>query len=115
VQASQLDTEGGGVRIRVVQAPVSILGLKTEGVVTALSAREGARVDVVGGLLYMVRETASPPPAFTADDARLMATYAEEVLRPTARYTVHLALPGHSVTAEELPQRGLGRFATALQ
>ena len=115
VYASQLDTEGAGVRIRVNGSPVSILGLKTEGIATVLSASNNAHADIIGGLLYMVQPSPAPPPAFTLDQASLAATYAEEVLQPGARYTIHLAAPSRAVPAAALPSRGLGRVATNLQ
>jgi len=111
----QMDSEGGGPRLRIDGSPVSILGLKTEGVVTAVAASGAARVDVVGGLLYMVQDNATPPPAFRMiEGARLAASYAEEALRPGAHYRLHLQSPTASIAAEDLPARGYGRFAPNL-
>jgi hypothetical protein len=114
VQAVQLDTEGNGVRIDVHGAPMSILGLKTEGIATALRATDGARVDVVGGLIYLVQDSAAPPPAFITDHSHLVASYAEEALRAGARYQLHLSSSSLNVRAQDLPPRGLGRFAPSL-
>ena len=115
-QAVQMDSEGTGPRLRIDGSPISILGLKTEGVVTAVAASGPARVDVVGGLLYMVQDNATPPPAFRVlGGARLAASYAEEALRPGAHYVLHLQSPTSSIAAQDLPPRGYGRFAPNLR
>jgi hypothetical protein len=116
VVARQFDTEGAGVRVADKGSPLSILGLKTEGISTIVEASDGAVADIFGGLVYMVRDPqGAPPPAFRATGSRLTASFAEEVLRPENRYRTFLARDGAAPTqAENFPERGLGRFVTGL-
>src|SRR5262249_25513950 len=115
VYARQLDTEGGAVRIVNTGAPLWVLGLKTEGIATVLDNRAGARSDIFGGLLYMVRtaDRATTVPAFRNAGGWLSAAFAEESLRPESRYVVYLAEQEATGTREtrvtEFPARGLGR------
>ncbi len=119
VQALQLDTEGGRVRIVNQGSPLSIVGLKTEGVSTIVDNRNGARTDIFGGLVYMVRDPGSNDvPAFRNAGSRLSASFAEEALRSASRYRVYLeddtANGPHAVAAADFPERGLGRFVSSL-
>lgn len=116
VVARQFDTEGAGVRVADKGSPLSILGLKTEGISTIVEASDGAVADIFGGLVYMVRDPrGAPPPAFRAVGSRLTASFAEEVLRPENRYRTFLAQDGMApAQAEAFPERGLGRFVTGL-
>ena len=111
VVARQLDTEGAGVRIENVGAPLAILGLKTEGIATILDNRAGGHADIFGGLVYMVRDPSGDPvPAFRNADSWLAAAFAEESLRPTSRYRLYLA----GVPAANFPERGFGRVVPNL-
>jgi hypothetical protein len=116
VVARQFDTEGAGIRITDKGSPLSILGLKTEGISTIVEASDGAVADIFGGLVYMVRDPqGAPPPAFHAAGGRLTASFAEEVLRPANRYRTFLTQDGTASTdAEVFPERGLGRFVIGL-
>jgi hypothetical protein len=119
VIAKQLNTEGGGTRITNLGSPFSILGLKTEGITTVIDNRQGARTDVFGGLIYMVREASgTEPPAFINTDSWLSAAFAEESLRPTSRYNVYVShgpeAPDRAVSVEGFPKRGFGRFVPNL-
>ena len=119
VIARQFDTEGGGVRIVNRGAPLSILGLKTEGVSTILDNRDGARADIFGGLVYMVHDDKGTTlPAFRNAGSRLAAAFAEESLRSQSHYNVYLAQPSAggvtNVRPDRFPARGLGRVVPDL-
>jgi hypothetical protein len=119
VYARQLDTEGGGTRIVNHGSPFWVLGLKTEGVCTVVDNRDGARTDIFGGLLYMVREPGnSPLPAFRNQDASFSGAFAEESLRPTSRYGTFLADErggqSNNFDAARFPERGYGRVVPDL-
>lgn len=114
VFARQLNTEGSGTRILNEGAPLSILGLKTEGINTVLDNRSGARTDIFGGLLYIVRDGVGPEtPALRNSNAWLSATFVEESLRAGSRYQVYVerdpADGRGSVPVTAFPERGYGR------
>ncbi|MGH6981581.1 MAG: glycosyl hydrolase family 28-related protein, partial [Stellaceae bacterium] len=116
VFAEQLDTEGGGVRIQNLGGTLSILGLKTEGINTVLDNRDGARTRIFGGLIYMVRaNTDASLPAFRNDNSWLTASFAEEVLRPDARYHIYVSDGSRTIGADRFPERGLGRIVPNLR
>jgi hypothetical protein len=111
VYATQLDTEGGGTRILNDGSPLTILGLKTEGDCTVLDNRNGARSEILGGLLYVVHRADPAVPAFRNADASLRAAFLEESFRPDSRYTFYLHGPeGDDVAASDFPDRGYGRI-----
>jgi hypothetical protein len=119
VIARQFDTEGGGVRIVDKGAPLSILGLKTEGVSIILDNSVGAHTDIFGGLVYMVRDGADATiPAFRNTDSWLAAAFVEESLRTDSRYQAYLGPTAESkrevVPASNYPARGYGRFVPNL-
>lgn len=118
--ARQLDTEGGGVRIANSGSPLSVLGLKTEGINTIVDNSSGALTDIFGGLVYMVRDGADASvPAFRNNGASLSASFAEESLRSGSRYAIYVgrgsgdARPPVAVT--DFPERGFGRFVPGLK
>ena len=116
VFAEQLDTEGGGVRIQNRGGTLSILGLKTEGINTVLDNRDGARTEIFGGLVYMVRANNDVSiPAFRNDNSWLAASFAEEVLRPNARYQVYVADGSRTIGVDRFPERGMGRIVPDLR
>ncbi|MBU6507493.1 MAG: hypothetical protein KGQ82_08335 [Alphaproteobacteria bacterium] len=113
VLARQLDTEGGGVRITNLGSPLWILGLKTEGVCTIVDNRDGAHTDIFGGLVYMVRDSGGDTvPAFRNSRANLSASFTEESLRISSRYSVYLADEAGTalVRPSAFPARGFGRL-----
>jgi len=115
VIARQFDTEGGGIRIADRGAPLSILGLKTEGVSVILDNSDGAHTDIFGGLVYMVRDAADATiPAFHNTDSWLAAAFVEESLRANSRYQTYIGPAANSqrasVPAAYFPARGFGRF-----
>src|SRR5690606_26621212 len=82
VYARQLNTEGGSVRIQNSGSPLWVLGLKTEGICTVLENRNGARSEIFGGLVYVVRDGAGPDvPVISTQDSWVSAIIAEESLR----------------------------------
>lgn len=119
VFARQFDTEGTGVRIANQGSPLSILGLKTEGVSTIVDNSAGAHTDIFGGLVYIVRDGAGAVPAFRNADSWLSASFAEESLRTGSRYDVYIGRspsdPRGAVPVTSFPQRGFGRFVPVLQ
>jgi len=113
VFARQLDTEGAGARIINLGSPLWLLGLKTEGISTIVENHSGARTDIFGGLVYMVR-TGPPVPAFSNDGGWLSACFAEESLRPGSHYEIYLADQGRNIAADGFPSRGLAHFVPDL-
>ena len=114
VAALQFDTEGGNVRILNEGSPLNILGLKTEGISTIVDNLDGARTDIFGGLVYMVRSPqGAVPAAFHSPASFLSASFAEEVLRAGNQYGAYLA-DDPSAEAMSFPERGLGHFVPSL-
>jgi hypothetical protein len=118
VFARQLNTEGGGTRIVNNGSPLWLLGLKTEGIATILENKQGGRSDIFGGLVYMVRQSDSPPPALVNNNGWLSASFAEESLQSGSRYKIIASHDGDSETktfeAKDFPQRGAGRTVPRL-
>lgn len=114
VWARQLNSEGGGTRIRNNGAPLWLLGIKTERNCTVLDGRNGAVSEILGGLLYMVRTDGDDLPAFYNEKSKLLVSYAEEAFDEKAVYKTHLMGDAQSVTADTLPPRGKGRMAAQL-
>jgi hypothetical protein len=119
VAARQFDTEGSGVRITNRGAPLSILGLKTEGVSVILDNSAGGHADIFGGLVYVVRDGADYTiAAFHNTGSWLSASFVEESLRAASRYQLYVGPAGDvqrsSVPATGFPQRGFGRFVPTL-
>jgi hypothetical protein len=112
VYARQLDTEGDGTRIVNDGAPLTILGLKTEGDCVVLDNRDGARSTILGGLVYVVSDANPAIPAFRNANSTLQASFVEESLRPASRYTVYLRDAGarRDLRADSFPARGYGRI-----
>ena len=119
VVARQLNSEGSGVRVTNHGAPLTVIGLKTEGFCTAILTDEGGQTDLLGGLVYVVvRNPAGDVPAFITRGGRLRASFVEESLVPTSHYRVYLSEQSGPVPVERLgsdmPPRGLGRLAPNL-
>lgn len=112
VYARQFDTEGDGTRIVNDGAPLTILGLKTEGDCVVLDNRDGARSAILGGLLYIVHDADPAIPAFRNTNSTLQASFVEESLRPASRYTVYLQDldERHDIRADSFPVRAYGRI-----
>jgi hypothetical protein len=120
VWARQLDVESGAVRVKVAGTPLWVLGLKSEGDYTIIDASKGARVEVMGGLIYMVKPAPDIQnvPAFRASDSHIYLSYAEEAFDPQATYPIHLETLWHGKKyerrANSLPKRNVGRMAPQL-
>ncbi len=120
VWATQLNTEGTGVRIVNNGAPLSILGLKSEQNATVVDNQAGAQTEVIGGLLYLVNVPLPGRPAFVNHPgARLTVAYAESSYVPNSTYQQHVVDMGAGgglrvVAAEQLPPRGTARILPGL-
>lgn len=102
VSAEQFDTEGPGVRILNADAPLSILGLKTERPNVVLQQDAGAHSEIMGGLLYIVLPNPNPStPAFSVIDSTLVATFVEEAFAPDRTYSFY------AVTSEDGKQQNI--------
>jgi Pectate lyase superfamily protein len=120
VWARQLNTEGGGVRIKNSGAPLWILGVKTEHNCTVLENTNRARTEIIGGLIYITGTSANPDiPAFTNINSRLLLSYMEESFHPESTYAIHLKDTKGATTqttlAETLPKRTIGRIVPQLK
>ncbi|WP_445682834.1 glycosyl hydrolase family 28-related protein [Radicibacter daui] len=120
VFARQFDSEGTTTRIINQGSPLVILGLKTEGVTTILDNQAGARSEIFGGLIYVVRDGADASvPAFRNVGSWLSATLVEESLRSGSRYQTYIGRspddPQGSLPVTGFPARGYGRFVPGLQ
>jgi hypothetical protein len=115
----QLNLEAHGTMIWSNATPLWILGAKTEQTLTLVDARNHAKTEVVGGLVYRVDREATDQPLFVVSDSGLLASYAEEAFTPGAVYSLHAraTLNGEdsSVRAAVLPLRGqFGRMVRQL-
>ena len=115
----QLNSEGPGVRVVDKGAPLWILGVKTEQDCTVLDNKDGARTEVLGGLVYITGRKADPViPAFRNTDSQLLLSYVEESFNPDSTYKVHLIDTKNgaakTTTADMLPQRNIGRIVPQL-
>ncbi len=113
VWVRQLNSEGGGVRVKNHGAPLWILGVKTEGDVTVVD-NDGGQTEVLGGLLYIVHGGDPAVPAFQNEDGKLYVAYAEEAFDRTAVYQAHVVMSQQgrmsTTVATDLPQRNLARM-----
>ncbi|HEY3988168.1 MAG TPA: glycoside hydrolase family 55 protein [Acidobacteriaceae bacterium] len=83
-QATQFDFENCGTCMYLSGVPAVIVGFKEEGDTTEIAATNGTKVDVLGGLGYMVENPTDPAiPLFSADQtSSLTAAFDEAVLEP---------------------------------
>jgi hypothetical protein len=92
-----------------------VLGLKTEGPLTVARTDQGGRTEVLGALLYPVREPPPDMPAFIVDGAQGAFIYATSANRPTANYTVQMRLAAGGKNrdwrAADVAARGNGSIA----
>ncbi len=106
----QYNAEGPTIRLRNSGAPLWILGAKSEQTNTLVQCVDGGNTEIVGGFVARVFPTLPEMPVFQAIDARVAASYAEDVYRPEAIYRVHLdaRIDGKQtrIRAEDLPRRG---------
>jgi hypothetical protein len=124
----QLDSEGSGTRINNINADLWILGIKTEGNVTAV-ANSGlnSRAEVLGGLVYNVNTANPSVPAFRNTDGKMLVSYAEEAFSAATAYTIYLQdiknglssnhdgveYPQRMIKARQFYPRIVPQFATA--
>jgi hypothetical protein len=83
-EARQFDFEQCGTCVTLNGTPAVFLGMKEEGDVTEVAATNGSKVDVLGGLAYMVTAQTDPAtPLFSADQtSALTASFDEAVIDP---------------------------------
>src|ERR1700722_5709900 len=99
IWARQLDSEGGGTRVRNNNADLWILGIKTEGNTTAVSnSGVSSRAEILGGCVYNVN-TANPAiPAFKNTDGEIAVSYVEEAFSAATAYTIQVQDVKNGVT-----------------
>ncbi len=114
VWARQLDVERPFRKVVNRGARLWVLGLKTEGPDTAITAMEGARNRVVGGLLYPVSPTSPTEPAFRGENSEFDIDVAESAYSSDRAHSVFLSSTrdGRTVTtpSASLPRRGTAGF-----
>lgn len=112
VWSSQFNSEGLASRIVNAGAPLQVLGIKVEQNCTVVENLEGARTEVLGGLIYQVAKAPVAKPAFiNHEGANLYAAYAETAYIEGSAYATHFRQIGpmptaRDVTADRLPARG---------
>jgi hypothetical protein len=92
-----------------------ILGLKTEGTSTNIETSQGGSTEVLGGLIYPVRQTSFDSVSFVTKDSRASFIYAVSNYRPVAsggNFAIQIEETQHglskSLLSTSLPARGLG-------
>lgn len=112
VYARQFDGEGSTTRIVNDGSPLVVLGLKTEGNLTVLDNRNGARTQILGGLIYIVQDAVPQVPAFINSGSTLIASFVEESFRSASRFAVYLRDRDaqRDVPSASFPARGYGRL-----
>ena len=116
VWARQLNAEGAVTGPKIVNdgASVWILGLKTEGTNTIMDTEHHGTTELLGALLYPVRNVDPATPAFIVNDGVLSVAYATSAYRAETNFQVNHHLQHGAATttvsADSLPQRGLGTF-----
>lgn len=79
--ARQLDYERCLTCIQITDAPAVIVGMKEEGNVTFVSSLGNAKVDVLGGLAYIVTSAADPSHGLFYAEGQLRASFTEATLK----------------------------------
>jgi hypothetical protein len=88
--AKQFDFEQCGTCMILSGVPAEVVGFKEEGDTTEINASNGARVDVLGALAYMVFSPTDPAtPLFSTDEtSALQASFDEAVIDPGCGCTI---------------------------
>ena len=80
-EARQFNFENCGTCAYLSGVPAVLIGFKEEGDTTEVSASSGAKVDVLGGLAYIVwNKTDSTTPLFRADSTSTLAASFDEAV-----------------------------------
>lgn len=117
VWARQLNVEQPDLKILNDGGQLWILGLKSELPSTVLRNVNGARTELLGGLLYAVKPTSDAWPAFvTSGGGSVSLTFATTAYQQSGNYHVlvdRLDASGHQqLTDSDVPRRGLGSIVT---
>jgi hypothetical protein len=118
VWARQFDVEApaGTNKIVNTHATLWIMGLKTEGAGTVITALPGTSVEVLGALLYPVQITDPATPAFSFSDAAASLTYAVSAYSSNKDYALQISerrgTQERDVTRDQIPRRGFGSLVT---
>jgi len=116
VWARQLNAEQPVTKIRNDGADLWILGLKTEAPGTVIESTDGARTELLGGLLYPVGVVTDSTPAFSSSDAVQSLTFATSAFEQDRNYEVLVEATRlgirQRVTRDDAPDRGLGSMIT---
>ncbi len=110
VWARQLDVEKPlSPMVLNAGAQLWILGLKTEGPFTIITATGDGSTELLGGLLYPVDTVPTDTAAFFVDGATASFVYAVSAyVDDTRNYTQHVSEPPHELTEDETIARVLG-------
>lgn len=112
VWARQLNLESAETKIVNRGANLWILGLKTERVSVVIDMREGAKTELLGGLLYPLRSVDAEMPAFSSVESSYSLSYATTSYVEGRDYTVHVKerVNGnlHKLNRTDVSRRGLG-------
>jgi hypothetical protein len=92
-EARQFNFENCGTCAYLNGVPAVVIGFKEEGNTTEIAATNGAKVDVLGGLAYLVWNNTDPAtPLFRADStSTLRASFDEAVISSCCRIADYLA------------------------
>ena len=114
----QLDSEGGGVRLTNRSSQLWVFGFKTQGALISVDNSNGARTELLGGMLTADSTLNPGMPAFRNTDSNLLLSYAEEAPASDLALTVHMQNITKTLTknvlASSLMQRNLGRLVPQL-
>lgn len=86
VWARQLNVEQQGTKIRNAGGDLWVLGLKTESPGTVVASTDGARTEVLGGLLYPTSASTTPVPAFAGTDSTQSLSFTVSAGQLSHRY-----------------------------
>jgi len=115
IWARQFNSEQKDLNIVNDGAQLWILGLKTEGPGTAITSTNGARTELLGGLLYPVRPTVADKPAFVTDSSSAASLTFGTSANDAGRNYNLLSRNGELVvTSGQVPGRGKGSLVSRL-
>lgn len=103
----QLNTEGKGIRVQNRDAPLWVLGSKTENNMTLIE-NTGGTVELFGGYAYMVHATGDRVPYLLNHGGILRAALAEQAYFPETAYDTWLQSDAPALVrpAADFPLRG---------
>lgn len=110
--ARQLNIERSSLKLRNQSSDLWILGIKTEGPSSVIETSGGARTELIGGLLYPVREVPADTPAFINNNSKHSLIYAVSAYSDDNNYTIQIQEQQNGQTqqilSDEIPDRELG-------